>query len=268
MISASIVQTATARALASGALQPIATQTEVIEDAGARFVVRAASIIAAKAAAAHRADPLGDYEPDLYVADVGSTHYVLLNKYPATASHLLLVTRKFQDQERLLDAADFAALAELMGALGGLGFYNAGRAAGASQARKHLQLVPLPLAPEVPAPVPLEPLYARGALPFRHGFAPLGGLDAMHHVYRQLLARCPAAPYNLLATREWMLLVPRRQERYESISVNALGFAGSLFVRDRAELELVRRSGPMNVLRSVSLQWTIAEAENKSGDYD
>jgi len=42
-------------------------------------------------------------------------------------------------------------------------FYNAGRVAGASQARKHLQLVPLPLAPEVPAPTPLEPLITRGA---------------------------------------------------------------------------------------------------------
>jgi len=61
----------------------------------------------------------------------------------------------------------------------------------------------------------------------------------MHATYRELLARCPQAPYNLLATRRWMLVVPRRQERYEKISVNALGFAGSLFVRNAAELELV-----------------------------
>jgi len=55
----------------------------------------------------------------------------------------------------------------------------------------------------------------------------------MHATYRELLARCPQAPYNLLATRRWMLVVPRRQERYEKISVNALGFAGSLFVTQR-----------------------------------
>ncbi|TMH28158.1 MAG: hypothetical protein E6H63_09175 [Betaproteobacteria bacterium] len=76
----------------------------------------------------------------------------------------------------------------------------------------------------------------------------------MAEVYRELIARCPLAPYNLLVTRDWMLVVPRRQERYESISVNALGFAGSLFVRDAAELELVRRAGPMNVLRAVTLK--------------
>jgi ATP adenylyltransferase len=171
---------------------------------------------------------------------------VLLNKYPVVANHLLLVTRRFAPQEELLDASDFAALATLIAALGGLGFYNAGRIAGASQARKHLQLAPVA--------VPLEPLITRGTLPFRHAFAPLPGLDAMHNAYRELVGRFAGAPYNLLVTRDWMLLVPRRQERYETISVNALGFAGSLYVRNKTELEVVRRVGPMNVLRAVTLE--------------
>lgn len=242
MISASLVQTATARALASGALQPIATQTEVIDG----FVVRAASTLAAKAAAVQRTDPLGDYEPDLFVGDVGSTHYVLLNKYPVVPHHLLIVTRRFAPQEELLDAADFDALAALIGELDCLGFYNAGRDAGASQARKHLQLVP--------AAVPLEGLITRGALPFRHAYAPLPRLDALHRLYRELIAPWAAMPYNLLATRRWLLVVPRRQEHYQSISVNALGFAGSLFVRNSDELALVRGAGPMNVLRGVTLE--------------
>ena len=150
--------------MASGALQPIATQAELIEG----FVVRAASTIAAKAAAPQRADPLGDYEPDLFVGDVGSTHYVLLNKYPVVPQHLLLVTRRDAPQEELLDAADFAALGALMAELDWLAFYNAGRVAGASQARKHLQLAP--------AAVPLEPLITGGALPFRHAFGALPSL--------------------------------------------------------------------------------------------
>jgi len=210
------------------------------------FVVRAASTIAAKAAAPQRADPLGDYAPGLFVADVGSSHYVLLNKYPVVPNHLLIVTRRFAPQEELLGAADFAALGALMAELDWLAFYNAGRDAGASQARKHLQLAP--------AAVPLEPLITGGALPFRHAYAALPRLDAMHRIYRELIAPWPTTPYNLLATRRWMLVVPRRQERYETISVNALGFAGSLYVRNSAELELVRRAGPMNVLRAVTLE--------------
>jgi ATP adenylyltransferase len=59
-------------------------------------------------------------------------------------------------------------------------------------------------------------------------------------------------PYNLLVTRRWMLLVPRTREHFGSISVNALGFAGSLFVRDDAEMDALRAEGPMGVLRAVA----------------
>ena len=254
MISVSRVAAATERASASGALQPIATETEVMQDGGVQFVVRVASSLARKdeSRSAARADPLGDYEPELYVGGVPPAHYALLNKYPVMPNHLLVVTREFEHQERLLTAADFAALAELFKELHWLAFYNGGTQAGASQARKHLQLVPL----ELPT--------TGGMLPFRHAAAPLGDLRGMHALYRELLGRCgihatgaderQSAPYNLLATRRWMLVVPRSREHYESISVNALGFAGSLFVRNRAELGLVRRAGPMNVLRAVAIE--------------
>ena len=263
MISRLPIRQVAARAAASGALQPIVTSSAIIDDAGARFVVRAASTLAAKAKEPAGPDPLGDYEPELYVGDVGAEHYALLNKYPVMAEHLLLVTRSAESQERLLGAPDFAALAAVMSELDGLGFYNGGHEAGASQGRKHLQLVPLPLATELDLAVPLEPLIRAGALPFRHAFAPLASAGEMQAQYRELLARCvigalsdgrQTAPYNLLATRRWMLLVPRRLEHYESISINALGFAGSLFVRSDTELELVRRVGPMAVLRAVTLQ--------------
>ena len=61
------------------------------------------------------------------------------------------------------------------------------------------------------------------------------------------------APYNLLATRKWLLFVPRSKERFESISVNALGFAGAMFVQDREALQQVRMCGPMAVLKGVAL---------------
>jgi sulfate adenylyltransferase (ADP) / ATP adenylyltransferase len=57
-----------------------------------------------------------------------------------------------------------------------------------------------------------------------------------------------SAPYNLLVTRRWMLLVPRSKECFESISVNALGYAGSLFVRDAMQAARVRAAGPMALL--------------------
>ncbi len=63
-----------------------------------------------------------------------------------------------------------------------------------------------------------------------------------------------SSPYNLLMTDSWMLLVPRSQEFSHGISVNALGYVGSLFVKDQTGLDTIRRIGPMNLLREVSVR--------------
>jgi ATP adenylyltransferase len=271
VFSLSIVQDATRRALASGALQAIDTDTILLDDAGVRFIVRAVSSLARKHEGRHAAaatDPLGDYDPELFVADLAPSHYILLNKFQLLAGHLLLVTRRFEHQERLLTVEDFAALITCLSEVDGLGFYNGGIEAGASQARKHLQLVPLPLATESPDKVPMELLLGSDRLPFTHAFArlvrPATG-PVLHSVYRELLNRCgisavtaadgefQSAPYNLLVRRSWMLVVPRSRACFESIPVNALGFAGSLFVRSQEDLERVRSVGPMHVLRAVAM---------------
>jgi ATP adenylyltransferase len=247
VITLSIIETATKRALRSGALQPIETESTLIEDSGVAFVVRVVSSLARKQAAV--ADPLGNYEPDLFVGEVSPTHYVLLNKFNILPHHLLVVTRRFEPQEAPLTVQDFEALARSAPGPDWLAFHNAGHEAGASQPRKHLQLVPMPR-------IPIEPfLEAGGSLPFKHAFARLPAERTLHELYRELLDACEITtqPYNLLVARRWMLLVPRLRERCESLTVNALGFAGSLFARTREEVELIRTRGPMNVLRAVAV---------------
>ena len=59
-------------------------------------------------------------------------------------------------------------------------------------------------------------------------------------------------PYNLLVTRQWMLLVPRQRECFADISLNALAFAGALLVRDRTQLEVVKHHGPIAALQHVA----------------
>jgi ATP adenylyltransferase len=59
-------------------------------------------------------------------------------------------------------------------------------------------------------------------------------------------------PYNLLCTRRWMMIVPRRVESYAGIAVNALGFAGSLLVRSEAQLVQLRELGVLAVLQGVA----------------
>jgi ATP adenylyltransferase len=263
------IERVTGRALEAGALQPLATRVEHIEDAGARFVVRTPATLERKhrAAVERRDNPFLPYDEAMFVADVSDTHVALLNKFNVIEQHLLIVTREFEDQREPLTLADFEALWACMSGFPGLGFYNGGPQAGASQPHKHLQLVPVPLAPGG-CDVPIEPLLAAAGprpaavatLPFRHAVVRLDaassrGAGAWLSLYEQMMEILDTRdrPYNLLVTRKWMLCVPRSREHFESMSVNALGFAGSLFVRNSRELQQVKDTGPMGVLREVGL---------------
>lgn len=275
----------TAHALACGALHPIQTVQATLEDGGVRFVVRQVSSLARKPRAEpgqprQLIDPFLPHDPDLFVADVSPTHLALLNKFNVIEHHLLIVTRAFEPQEALLDRDDFVAWFSCLGEFDGLGFYNGGREAGASQPHKHLQVVPLPLG-DARQSLPIAPLIEAAqldgqlgvlpGLPFDHVFARLtpapvepAAAQALA-LYRTMLDAVglrpifvkgrahQSAPYNLLVTPSWMLLVPRSVEQADGIAVNSLGFAGSLFVRDAGQMETVRGIGPMTLLRRVSL---------------
>lgn len=65
-------------------------------------------------------------------------------------------------------------------------------------------------------------------------------------------SKVQSSPYNLLITQKWMLIVPRVQESFASISINSLGFAGSLFVRDRQQIKLLEEITPMEILAKVA----------------
>lgn len=268
--------TATDRALASGALEPIATELELVEDGGVAFAVRlfARLDVKEREGRAQRdsgVNPFLPPDPDLFVAELSPTHVAVLNKFTVFPHHLLLVTRRFVSQDVPLDRADLEALALTMAEVDGLGFYNAGVVAGASQPHRHLQVVPTPLGPG-PWSTPVDPLLERAPteaagqvadLPYPHSAMRLPGRQIdphdgpeLHQRYRELLDAAaisdPRQPYNLLLTRRWMLVVPRSRECWEGTSVNALGFAGSLLVRDRRQLDRLRRLGPMRVLAEVA----------------
>ena len=273
----------TQRALVTGALQPIATQCDRVEDQGISFLVRRVDSLARKEQARKQRkqskpkdfNPFLPYEQDLFVTDLSPTHLVLLNKFNVVDHHLLMVTRAFEEQESLLTLADFDALAITLGEIDGLAFYNGGKVAGASQRHRHLQLVPLPMEPCCDVPGMRLPVAAAltgvgdsgqvqklTAFPFAHGAVSLVGIDwtqpdasVLYELYQELLGLGPeGTAYNLLVTRQWMFLVLRQAEEFEGISVNSLGFAGSMFVRDEAQLERLKAIGPMAILQSVALK--------------
>ncbi|MGF1480099.1 MAG: phosphorylase [Cyanophyceae cyanobacterium] len=283
------VREQTKQAIAAQALQPLATRYEMIEQNGIDFIVRvlSADVLQKKEQGkpqktAANFNPFLPYDENLFVADISDTHLCLLNKYNALADHLLLVTREFEAQESWLTQQDFTAMWAALAEIDGLVFYNAGKRAGASQRHKHLQLVPLPLATEG-ARLPIEPTIAAAVnngsrttrLPFVHAVLPLDfqkqpfqAADATLDCYYTLLNAVGITPqtqnqhfpYNLLATRDWMLLVPRTQDEFAGISVNALGFAGNLLVREE-QLQTLKEQQPMTILQRVAIARTSSEAE-------
>ncbi|MGF1600727.1 MAG: phosphorylase [Thermosynechococcaceae cyanobacterium] len=268
----------TTEALACGALLSIPTIDEQLEQGGLTFVVRVSRNVVRKQTASKTSkqspNPFLPYDTDLFVTDLSPSHVALLNKFNVVDHHLLIITRHFESQESWLTQHDFAALAQCMAEINGLAFYNGGQNAGASQRHKHLQLVPLPLSPAHRHAVPLEALFddsmetgKLARLSFAHAIVALDldwslapdilavNLDQHYrHLYES--AGLPTGeqpqPYNLLLTRRWMFLVPRSQESHAGISVNALGFSGSLFVRNREQLEQLKAMGPMTILEQVA----------------
>ncbi|SAK64441.1 ATP adenylyltransferase [Caballeronia hypogeia] len=279
------VVTRTESALACGALRSFDTVRSVIEDGGVRFLVRQAanlarkeeaSKVAAKAtadAASAWRDPFSPCEASLRVGDIGARHFLLLNKFNVLANHLLIVTTDFEPQESLIHADDFAALFACLDRFDALGFYNGGAIAGSSQPHKHLQMVPLPLDGHALSIEPaIEHARADGVfrapqLAFTHAAAWLDDDDPAHAhaTYLQLLDAIgvqpldvagvmhQSAPYNLLVTRRWMLAAPRGVSHVEGIALNALGFAGSLFVRDDAQRRILETLGPMKLLADATI---------------
>jgi ATP adenylyltransferase len=280
------IQQQTQHALGCGALQPIDTRYEFVEQGGMRFLVRILANLVRKEKADRAqatqqrlgkpTNPFLPYDPDLFVANLSATHLCLLNKYNVVDHHILIITRAFEEQDSWLTLADFEALAIALAEIDGLAFYNGGRLAGASQRHKHLQLVPPPLCPDR-SPLPLATVVEALALdpscpipvksptlPFSHAVVPLAAAPfpsdkALLNAYRTLLTHLgadwdqpQAFPYNLLATRRWMIAIARQQDHYESIPVNSLGFAGSLLVKNAEQLELLKALGPMTILKQVA----------------
>ena len=226
-------------------------------------------------------NPFLPYEPDLYVGELTNHYRCLLNKFNVMDHHILMVTNKFVPQQTPLDVEDFLAALICLQAQEGLVFYNGGTEAGASVEHKHLQMIPLPL--EKNSPFPFNSLLAStlknrkpaiSDLPFKHqilttdfpGTASIEGLKVSakrnygnyHQMLKELdLSTDPdgmMAPHNMLMTRDFIWVVPRTKEQHQGLAVNALGFAGTLLVKDKDQLKALDSVGCLELLKAVAIQ--------------
>ncbi|NCO76143.1 MAG: phosphorylase [Cyanobacteria bacterium] len=284
------ITSVTEEALATKVLHPMATKYQIVEENDIKFIVRILDNLNKKDKAKKKQkekqkesksnfNPFLPYEKDLFIADIEENHVLILNKYNVVNHHLLIITREFESQENILTLEDFTALWIVLKQINGLGFYNGGKIAGASQPHKHLQLVPYPLVDEIDT-IPIDDLVLSNkkedkiinlkSFPYLQAVAffeditdkspeELGKITLDY--YYQLLGKLninikdnkPLIHYNLLITKSWMMIIPRSKEKMDSISINSLGFAGALLVKNKEELELLLKHKPLEILAKVGL---------------
>lgn len=267
-------------ALASGDLLPVQAQEEQLQDQGLSFFVRWVSTLAAKDAASvsipggprdPNFNPFLPPAPALTVDDVSATHNIVLNKFAVCDLHLVLADKVFSEQLHPLRDIDFRALADFLAEQGGLGFYNGGAAAGASQRHKHTQWIPAAVGngslalylDKLPAQAAPGTAHRHPDLAFEHCFVRLLDTqdatvlsDSLLQAYRLACTELDLVPgaddllpaHNMLAGQGWLFAVPRSVELVEGISVNALSYAGCIYVRTPEQIERVRQIGPLGVL--------------------
>ncbi len=91
--------------------------------------------------------------------------------------------------------------------------------------------------------------------------------DELANAYNALVVKCfgmealkrgfapPGPSYNLVMTQSFVMMVPRSKEASGPASINAMGFAGSFFVRSKEELSFIMEEGPLQVLAEVGYPW-------------
>ncbi len=279
-----LVDERTRSALASGDLKPLVTEQTELDDAGLHFVVRSVSTLAGKSAAIPGGprdpnfNPFLAPDPALKLGPLGERHTAILNKFPVSQRHIVIATNEFREQLEPLDRSDFAALARVLVEAGGLGFYNGGVQAGASQRHKHLQWIPRAQGNAsvdewlqgLPVGAPPLAVAAHPQLRMKHCFVRVDcevGLpfervaQSVHEGFVRAIEELELAPdergllppSNLLVADGWLLLVPRGREHFEEISINALAFGGTFFVREAAKLQALRAAGPLRALAAVGV---------------
>ena len=144
--------------------------------------------------------------------------------------------------------------------------YNCGSKAGCSRSHKHMQLFPRPLDFVLfPDRLPNENV----KVPYEYDIirrSPSSSIaDTTAHIFSTYLSCLQRArairglregehvPHNVVMVRDWFLVIPRRTACVGSMSANAAGMMGLVWVGSREELEDWRRAGECSVLKEMGV---------------
>ncbi|ORY63398.1 5',5'''-P-1,P-4-tetraphosphate phosphorylase 2 [Pseudomassariella vexata] len=161
----SLVKSAFTKAKQAGDLTYYPTQVAVLEANSIPFQLRFSPSLASKPKPEKPKDkdakPFNPFEnplPSMTISDIGDppTHVLVLNKFAIVPEHFILATKRVEPQTHVLAKEDIEAASACVRAYaendqdGGKGkekglfvFFNSGEHSGASQAHRHLQMLPI-----------------------------------------------------------------------------------------------------------------------------
>lgn len=215
-------------------------------------------------------NPFAPYEEALFVENLDDNHVLIVNKFQMNPGHVLIITRAVEPQQAILSRADMAGISRLLSEIDGVMMYNGGRMAGASQDHRHLHLLPtlkLPLDERFTQALAQPGLGRYPPFAFPHALirfddGQYANDETVYALLRDGFRACgidpetqgQSAPYNLLMTRRWLLVVPRSQQNFEAqgaaIPVHALHFGGLCGVRTPDQQSIVAEAGLAAILQS------------------
>lgn len=230
-----------------------------------------------------KADPfLPPFEEGQFIAEISNTHNLLFNKFILTKYHLLITTKIFEAQTVPLNFHDFYAFIKAMKAIDGFGFFNFGEGSGFSVPHKHLQVLPWKNSTYSIFELIKQRVKEKTLIGGSNEGSFLLKEFKFKHVIRLLdlhneedLDKCAEhllmthkkslndldnsaqkIPYNMIVTEEWMLIALRSKEKaLDSISFNAMGYSGSILVKDEKDFQtMINFKDPMKLLEEISLK--------------
>ncbi|KAJ3208052.1 Serine/threonine-protein phosphatase pp1 [Entophlyctis luteolus] len=194
------------------------------------------------------------------------THNLLLNKFSVVEGHLILATKKWESQTCLLNVGDFRAAWSLM-------FIPIDRNEIPTQ--QFFDKIREVTQPFSQVQLPEFPFMHRAVL-YDDSQAESEFFESLAAAYKRLLvaafsaagfdfersannAESPEKPddidtrevvsYNVVFTREWMVVVPRRAESGNcGVSVNSLGFVGQVLVKSEEQLRMLQQPDALRAL--------------------
>ncbi|RDL41005.1 uncharacterized protein BP5553_00984 [Venustampulla echinocandica] len=209
--------------------------------------------------------------PDQILGIINGTHILALNIYPVfRPQYLLLTCDSYRLQDEPLDLHDIKAVWEFLNVTTETYYamYNCAEQSGCSRKHKHMQILPKPEAinPDAEAfrffPDVRDRQIQVPYVYFLHYFYPLRkgqpmDSEAVFATYSNLLrqyrtmlgiAEHATCAHNVLLTKEWIIVIPRRKGNYKGIMANATAMMGQPTVSSQELFKIWTDEGPVKCL--------------------